>query len=93
MMNYITSNDEVVELTNRSNHYPDMMLYSYLVRPKKGSVKEYFDEQKETLILLQEGDLTLNYEGKSETIKRGNVFDDAPVGLLFPAKVKDRKIE
>ena len=88
MMNYITSNDEIVELTNRSDHYPDMMLYSYLVRPKKGSVKEYYSEDKETLILLQEGSLTLNYEGKEETITRENVFDDAPVGLLFPAKVK-----
>jgi 5-deoxy-glucuronate isomerase len=88
MMNYITSNDEIVELTNRTNHYPGMMLYSYLVRPKKGSTKEYFDNEKETLILLQEGNLTLEYNGQSHTITRGNVFDDAPVGLLFPKDVK-----
>ena len=73
MMNYITSNDEIVELTNRSDHYPDMMLYSYLVRPKKGSVKEYYSEDKETLILLQEGSLTLSYEGKEETITRNYI--------------------
>ena len=80
MMNYI-KDKTTVELTNRSDLYPGMMLYSYLVRQKKGETKTYDDSEKETLIVLQEGKLTLSYEGKSATIERVNVFDDAPVGL------------
>ena len=79
-MNYI-KDKTTVELTNRSDLYPGMMLYSYLVRQKKGETKTYDDSEKETLIVLQEGKLTLSYEGKSATIERVNVFDDAPVGL------------
>ena len=83
MMNYIKSTSSEIELTNRTDLYPDMMLYSYLIRPSKGDVKHFYSDDKETLILLQEGSLTLKYEDKEATITRSNVFDDAPVGLQF----------
>ena len=35
-MNYITSESKIVELTNRDDLHPGMMLYSYLYRPEKG---------------------------------------------------------
>lgn len=87
MMNYITKKD-TVELTNRTDLYPKMMLYSYLVRLKKGEEKTYFDEAKETLIILQEGSLTLEYLDKVYECKRTNVFDDAPVGLHVPKGIE-----
>lgn len=87
MMNYIKSTSSEIELTNRTDLYPDMMLYSYLIRPSKGDVKHFYSDDKETLILLQEGSLTLKYEDKEATITRSNVFDDAPVGLQFNKQV------
>lgn len=42
MMNYIKEKS-TVEMTNRSNLYPDMMLYSYLVRQGENEVKVYED--------------------------------------------------
>lgn len=41
MMNYIKSTSSEIELTNRTDLYPDMMLYSYLIRPSKGDVKHF----------------------------------------------------
>lgn len=64
MMNYIKSTSSEIELTNRTDLYLDMMLYSYLIRPSKEDVKHFYSEDKETLILLQEESLPLKYEGK-----------------------------
>lgn len=80
MMNYIEGN-ESVELTNRKNLYPKMMLYSTIVRMKKGEKKAYCDEVKETLFVLQSGAILFLYENKQSVMRRENVFDDAPVGL------------
>ena len=52
MMNYIKSTSSEIELTNRTDLYPDMMLYSYLIRPSKGDVKHFYSDDKETLILF-----------------------------------------
>lgn len=51
MMNYIKSTSSEIELTNRTDLYPDMMLYSYLIRPSKGDVKHFYSDDKETLRL------------------------------------------
>ena len=56
MMNYI-KDKTTVELTNRSDLYPGMMLYSYLVRQKKGEKKTYEDSEKETLIVYRKESL------------------------------------
>lgn len=87
MMNYITEKGSS-ELTNRSDLYPNMMLYSTLVRMTKGETKEYLDAEKETLFVLQEGNVKFSFEGKESTAKRANVFDDAPVGLHVCKGVK-----
>ena len=44
MMNYIKSTSSEIELTNRTDLYPDMMLYSYLIRPSKGDVKHFYSD-------------------------------------------------
>ena len=44
---------------------------------------EYSSEEKETLLLLQEGKLELEIEQHNIVIQRKNVFDDAPVGIQF----------
>lgn len=87
MINYIEEKG-TVELTNRSDVYPAMMLYSTLVRMKKGEKKEYLDDDKETLFVLQEGSVRFSFEGKSTDAQRRNVFDDAPVGLHVCKGVK-----
>ena len=52
MMNYI-KDKTTVELTNRSDLYPGMMLYSYLVRQKKGEKKDVLERLKENLYRFQ----------------------------------------
>lgn len=80
MIKYITEKGNV-ELTNRNDLHPKMMLYSTLVRMKRGEIKEYFDEEKEMLFVLQEGEVRFSFENTTSLAKRENVFDDAPEGL------------
>lgn len=80
MINYIKETG-TVELTNRTDLYPKMMLYSYLVRMKANEEKVYHDEEKETLFVLQSGEVCFEYGEKQYECQRQNVFDDAPVGL------------
>lgn len=54
----------------------------------QGQVETYFEEDKEILFLLIQGEVTFEWEGNKETVKRSSCFDEDPFVLHVSRKVK-----
>ncbi len=59
----------------------DMMMDIRVYRMKKGESLSFTDEKDETAILLTEGMVTYEWEGKKEQASRKNVFEEPPYCL------------
>ncbi len=87
MYERLSYDEECVELSSigNKNKIMDMDINIYTITD--GELK-IFEEDKEVAILLMEGDLTLEYNGKTESSYRKNVFEDMPFCLHIPAGIK-----
>lgn len=59
----------------------DMMMDIDVYKMKKGDTLKFFDKDNETAILLTEGNITYNFDGKTEKAYRKDVFSEAPYCL------------
>ncbi len=64
------------------------MLLDILLYDMENEVLEIYEADKEVAVLLLEGEIELEYEGKVVRGKRSNVFDDMPFCLHICAGVK-----
>lgn len=71
-------------LTRISGKNRGMLMDISVFLLKKGEVKDFFEAEKETAILLTQGDITFCYEGKKEKASRAGVFKEGPTCLHFP---------
>lgn len=70
----------VASLTGKNKN----MLMDVTVHKLKAGEELYaFDDAQETAILLLSGKITLDYEGKTSELERGNMFTDKPSALHF----------
>ncbi|GMQ63997.1 5-deoxy-glucuronate isomerase [Vallitalea maricola] len=75
-------------ITELDGKHSDMELDVGIIRVRDGLVYEN-KESKERAILLIEGEVTFEWAGEKETVKRESCFDENPVCLHLP---KDEKV-
>ena len=75
-------------LTTYDNEYSNMLMDIRVYRLTKGQTKTFIKHNEETAILLLSGKLTYNFEDKSETVSRKDVFSEAPYCLHFCTDIK-----
>lgn len=59
-----------------------------ILKLSKGQTETDFEDDKEILFLLIQGEVTFEWEGNRETVKRASCFDEDPFVLHVPRKVK-----
>lgn len=92
MLNYLTFDAEGKKLVSRMDHMNREMLMDITVyRLKEGKSIEFHEEEKETAILLTQGEVVYEWENKKEVAKRAEVFSEAPY-CLHICKGKRAKI-
>ncbi len=74
-------------ITELEGKHSDMRMDVGIIRVKEGFTYEN-SEVKERAILLIEGEVTLEWDGRSETVKRVSCFDENPICLHVPKDVK-----
>lgn len=65
-----------------------MMMDIDVLKMANGSVDTVGTEKNETAVLLVKGAVTVEWQGKQATMKRGSEFDESPWALHVPKNVK-----
>jgi 5-deoxy-glucuronate isomerase len=76
------------KITDMDSKHPDMLQEIGIYTLAEGEAKVLFDGSKETAILLLEGKVRLEWNGKSQEIKRDSVFEEDPWCLHVPKEVE-----
>ncbi len=74
-------------ITELVGKHSDMRMDVGIIRVKSGFTYEN-NEAKERAILLIEGEVTIEWDGHRETVKRVSCFDENPICLHLPKDVK-----
>lgn len=65
-------------LTTYDNEYKDMLMDIRVYRMQAGETRSFCREGEETAVLLLNGDITYEWNGKSERVTRESVFTEGP---------------
>lgn len=77
-------------LTEIDGKYSNMLMDVCVEKLKKNEVRKYLSDNKETAILLIDGNIELYWENKKIEVKRNSVFDETPICLHVS---KNKKVE
>jgi len=75
-------------ITEMDGKHSDMLQDIGIYVIQKGKTEALFENNKETAILLLEGEIRLEWNGISKTIKRSSVFEENPWCLHVPSGTK-----
>ena len=82
MFDYLDFDENGVKVVSRIDGVnADMLMDITVYRLKEGDSLKFGDATKETAVLLTEGYVTYAFEGRTESAKRKNVFEEAPYCL------------
>jgi len=76
------------KITDMEDKHPDMLQDIGIYTLAKGESVTLLDGRKESAILLLEGEVVLEWNGKSQEIKRNSVFEEDPWCLHIPKEVE-----
>ena len=74
-------------LTDINNKHETMLMDISVFNLEKGQNEVFFEENKETALLLLNGKIEIVWEGQNAVLERGNVFDESPPCLPVPQGV------
>jgi 5-deoxy-glucuronate isomerase len=69
------------EICNMENNHPDMLMDIGIQKMDAGETLTILEPEKETAVLLLDGEITLNWEGNSTDAVRRSIFDENPIVL------------
>ena len=74
-------------LTDINNKHETMLMDISVFNLEKAQNEVFFEENKETALLLLNGKIEIVWEGQNAVLERGNVFDESPTCLHVPKGV------
>jgi len=75
-------------IISKDGKYSNMMMDFGVLRMKGGQVETFLEDKMESAFLLTEGNITIEWEGKSKKIERDNPFDKEPHALHVPKNIE-----
>lgn len=66
----------VKEVTTTTGNYKDMMMNIHVYQMKAGDIREFYNTEEETAILLLNGEVEFSWESRSENARRVDPFED-----------------
>ena len=75
-------------LTEIKNKHESMLMDISVFNLEKGKSEVFFEENKETALLLLNGKVEILWDGQSAVLERDNVFDESPTCLHVSKGVK-----
>ncbi|MDF3000267.1 MAG: iolB [Bacillota bacterium] len=76
------------EICNMEDNHADMLMDIGIQKMAAGETLNLVESEKETAVLLLDGEITLNWEGNSADAVRRSVFDENPVVLHVAKQVE-----
>ena len=74
-------------LTDINNKHESMLMDISVFNLEKGQNEVFFEENKETALLLLNGKIEIVWDGQNAVLQTGNVFDEKPKYLQVPKGV------
>jgi len=69
------------EICNMEDNHPDMLMAIGIQVMSAGETLNISETEKETAVLLLDGEVTFRWEGQAEDAVRRSIFDENPVAL------------
>ena len=69
------------EICNMKDNHPDMLMDIGIQVMEAGETLNISDAEKETVVLLLDGEVTFRWEGREADAVRRSIFDENPVAL------------
>ncbi|MDF2656144.1 MAG: iolB [Bacillota bacterium] len=76
------------EICNMDDNHADMQMDIGIQKMEAGETLTILEPEKETAVLLLDGEITLNWEGNSADAVRRSIFDENPVVLHVAKQVE-----